>query len=80
MARTPDDYKLTIKQPAALTYSSQVTQDDTGHDVIRYQLTLIDTGLHQQAQFWNTHTQDHLKDWLYCLYYLAASANVHILS
>lgn len=44
-------YKLTVEQPAALVQSSQVTQDETRHDIIGYQLTLIDAGLHQQAEF-----------------------------
>lgn len=45
-----DGHALTIEQPAAVVYRSQVTQDEAGHDVIGYQLTLINTGLHQQAE------------------------------
>lgn len=41
----------TIQQPAALAQFPQVVQDQAGNDVIRYQLTLIDAGLHQQTQF-----------------------------
>lgn len=41
----------TIEQPAAVLQSSQVFQDKTRYDIIRNQLTLIDTGFHQQTQF-----------------------------
>lgn len=42
----------TVEQPAALPQPSQVTQDQTGNDIIGYQLTLVDAGLHQQTKFW----------------------------
>lgn len=41
----------TIEQPAAVLQSPQVFQDETRHDIIGNQLTLINTGLHQQTQF-----------------------------
>lgn len=41
----------TVEQPAALPQPSQVTQDQTGNDIIGHQLTLVDAGLHQQAKF-----------------------------
>lgn len=40
----------TINQPAALIHRSQVAEYETRHYVIGYQLTLINRGLHQQAE------------------------------
>lgn len=50
---------LTVQQPAALVQCSQVAEDETGHDVVGHQLTLIDAGLHQQAELWHGHTCTH---------------------
>lgn len=56
----------TIKQPAAVVYPPQVVQDDAGHDGVGDQLSLIDAGLHQQAELChgktkkrNRHTNTH---------------------
>ncbi len=43
-------HRLTIEQPAALVQRSEVTQDETGHDIIGDQLTLINAGLCQQTE------------------------------
>lgn len=53
----------TIEQPAAVLQSPQVFQDETGHDIIRNQLTLINTGLHQQTQFFQKQRRTMLVFW-----------------
>lgn len=41
----------TVQQPAAVLQSSQVFQDEARDNIVRNQLTLINTGFHQQTQF-----------------------------
>ena len=39
---------FTIQQPTAVLGIPQLEQDEPGDDVIRYQVTLVKTGFHQE--------------------------------